>query len=278
MDGELIDRIYQASIMCDTWPDVLQEIADRLGAKGAHFLYRSPTAIDAVASPAIAQDLADFFAEGWGERSTHAAALIQEMAPAFRAESHYKTPEEIAAMPVHAEFLDPRGFIAGAGTVVQGAGDFVIQFAVEGFASHEAASKALIGLDGMRPDLARALALTSLRRSQSSVVVESLALAGVGAAIVSKQGSLRAANERFVARLGDRMIELAGKLRFTTRFLNERLSAALRQHGDGKGELCSIPITDPAGGKAFAIHLLPITGKARDFCDADGILLLISEG
>lgn len=277
MDSRLVDRIYQAAIVSDTWPDVLQEIADGLGAKGAHFLYRSPTVIDAVTSPAIARDVADFFAEGWAVASTHADALIAEMAPAFRAETDYHSAEEIAKMPVHAQFLDPRGFHAGAGTVVQGAGDYIIQFSVEGFPSHSAASQALTELNGLRPDLARALSLTSLHRSQSAVVVESLALAGVGAAIVNKEGALRAANNRFVERLGNHMIELGGRLRFTSGFLNERLSLALQRHIEGECELSSIPVADKAGGKPFALHLLPILGRAREFCDADGVLLLISE-
>jgi DNA-binding CsgD family transcriptional regulator len=280
VQAELIDRIYQAAVIPNSWPGLLQEIADAVGAIGGHMLFRSPTRIDAVASPVIERDLEDYFAQGWGQGpSEHTSALLAEMAPGFRAEVDYHTAEEIARMPVHADFLDPRGYIAGVATVVQGSGDFVIQFALEGFPSHEAALRAVPILDSIRPDLARALSLTSLRRSRAeAAVVESLALAGAAAAIVSRDGKLRSANDRFVARLGSRMMEIGGRLLITNRFFSEQLAAALAQHQESGRAIRSIPIAGEGDGRPFAIHLLPITGPARDLCDADGVLLLISEG
>lgn len=275
MQSGLIDRIYQAAVVLDTWPETLQEIADTVGAKGALFMVRSPEHVDGVVSPALQQDFADYFAAGWGA-SSHAADLLAEMPPAFRTETDYHTAEEIARMPVHAEFMDPRGLIAGVGTAIQGAADSIIQVTLEGFPSHEAARRALPLLDRLRPDLARAVSLTALHRQRSDVVVSGLALVGVAAALVGPDGRLRAANDLFVARMGNRMLEIGGRLRFTDRFLGDRLAAALARHSVRHDGVHSVAVRC-AENDAFAIHLVPVTGKARDYCGDDGILLIIAE-
>jgi DNA-binding CsgD family transcriptional regulator len=178
---------------------------------------------------------------------------------------------------VHSEFLDPRGYIAGAATVIQGAGNCLIHTAIEGFSSHAAATGAINFLDGLRPHLARAISLTALRTDRSRVVVDSLNMGGVAAAVIGKSGRLRSVNDLFVGQMGSRMIDGVLGLRFTDQHLTDQLRAALQKIGQGEGGVQSIAMRGGDGLQPFAIHLLPIIGAAREVCDSDGILMLISE-
>lgn len=273
----LIDRIYEASVLEDRWPVVLQAIADGVGAKGATIMMRSPQQVSGIASSCIVDDLNDYMVEGWGQGTDHAKPLFEEQWPGFRPECHYRSPAEIAAMPVHAEFLDPRGYIAGVGTVIQGTGDRLIHVAIEGFASHALAQRSVPSLDTLRPHLARSISLTALRAQSSQIVVDSLAAVGTAAAVVAGDGRLRSANALFLARMGNRMIEGRSGLRFTDAALAAQLSFALKRHHDARySGVQSVPVRDSDGELPFAIHLLPIIGAAQSLCNSDGVILMIS--
>lgn len=276
-DPDLIDRIYEAAVLPQRWPGVLQRVADAAGAMGAVVLMRSPAAVSMLPSPRLERFLADYLASGWADDPAHAAPLLADRFPGFRAETAYRTAEEIAALPVHREFLDPRGMIAGVGTLVQGAQDDAVQIAVEGFPAHAAAEGAVMGLDGIRAPLARALSLTArLALARAEATVSALELAGVGAAVVGADGALRAANDRFAARLGGQLDTARGRLRFAARPLQAQLAQALASLGMAHATR-SIPVPGQEEAPPFALHLLPLRGDARDVWDADGVLILLAE-
>ncbi|MBB4155248.1 DNA-binding CsgD family transcriptional regulator [Sphingomonas jinjuensis] len=275
-ESRLIDDIYEASVAVEQWPAVLQRIADGVGAVGATIVTRSPVGVEIVASPRLEDVVAAYLAEGWGADPEHAAPLIADQWPGFRAEVDYRTPAEIAALPVHAEFLDPRGLYAGTGTVIQGTRDHAVHLAVEGFADHGRSCAAIPFLDRLRPHLARAISLSALRPDRSQLVVDSLALAGVAAAVVSAGGRLRSVNDRFGARMGDRMVETLGGLRFADPFLAEQLRIAITGNAS-RGTVRTVPIHGEAPGDVFAIHILPIVGSVRALCGSDGVLLMIAD-
>jgi DNA-binding CsgD family transcriptional regulator len=180
-------------------------------------------------------------------------------------------------MPVHAEFLDPRGYIAGVGTVIQGTGDRLIHVAIEGFPSHMLAERAVSSLDTLRPHLARAISLTALRTESSQIIVDSLAAVGTAAAVIDGGGRLRSANALFLARMGNRMAEGRSGLRFVDPTLAAQLSFALKRHHDARySGVQSVPIRDSDEELPFAIHLLPIIGAAKQLCESDGVILMIS--
>lgn len=279
MDIRLIDGIYEAAVLPERWPEVLQSVAKAAGSVGGLFMAASPSGVDAIVSPALERDLADYVAEGWAVDPVRTAPLLEDQFPGFRAETDYRTLEEVEALPAHAEFLDRRGLIAGAATAIQGASDRSLFLAFEGFPTHDAAAAAVPFLDTLRPHLARAISLTALHRERTAIVVDSLALAGAAAAVIGGDGRLRAANDGFVERMGDRMIEGPLGLRFTDPFLQSQFTAALDQHRAERDSVQSLAVrSTDTNATPFAIHILPIRGKARELCDADGLLLLIADG
>uniref|UniRef100_UPI001C2D040B hypothetical protein n=1 Tax=Sphingomonas bacterium TaxID=1895847 RepID=UPI001C2D040B len=160
----LVERIYEAAVLPDRWPDVLEAITDAVGGFGATFVMQRAQGASIMATPRIERVVADYIAEGWAADPVYAAPLLADLYPGFRAESHYRSIEEIERLPVHVEFLAPRGLVAGIGTVLQGVNDDLVQLAIEGLPSHPAAEAAALWLDRLRAPLARSLSLTSRLR------------------------------------------------------------------------------------------------------------------
>ena len=276
--SELIDRIYEAAVLPDRWPSILHSVASRAGAGLATFLSLSPEGLQPIISGGNERLVADYFASGWGADTSRSDPVIAEQHPGFRVETDYRSVEEIEALPVHAEFLDPRGFVAGAGTAIQGARDRSLFLSIDGFPSHDHARVAVPFLDGLRPHLARAFSLTALHTQRTQLIVDSLASSGAAAAVVGDDGRLRARNDSFLERMGDRMFEGRAGLKFADPFLQQQFAAALTRHLASQGEVQSVPVRGWQDTAPFAIHLLPIKGAARELCGADGILLLIADG
>lgn len=277
VDPALIERIYEAGALPERWPDVLEAITDAVGGFGATFVAQSPDGVAITSTPRIERIVSDYIAEGWAADPEYAAPLHADLYPGFRAETHYRTIAEIEQLPVHVQFLAPRGLIAGVGTVLQGARDDMLQMAVEGLPSYPAAEAAALWLDQLRAPIARSFSLAArLRERQAATAVASLDLAGVAAALVSPDGRARAVNGRFAARLGDRMTDRPSGLRFADRFLQARFADALAALCVGAGTR-SIAVGATDVEPACVIHLLPLRRGARDVFGWDGVLLLLAE-
>jgi DNA-binding CsgD family transcriptional regulator len=278
MDSNLIEEIYEAAVLPDRWPPILQRVADQVDAMGACFIAQSPGGTSFVTSPGVERQLLDYISEGWADDPERTAPLFIDQYPGFRLEIDYRSAEEVSRLPAHAQFLDPRGMFAGAATAIQGTEDRSLFLAFEGFPTHQAAGTAVPMLDTLRPHFARAISLTALHTQRTQVVVDSLALAGAAAAVVGRDGRLRAANTPFVARMAERMVEGSLGLRFTDPFLQRQFAGALERHRAERGAVQSVAVRNNDGEPPFAIHLLPIKGAARELCESDGVLLLIADG
>lgn len=274
----LVDRVYEAAVDTTRWPDVLQEIADRVGAIGAMYLSRTPTDVDWVASPKLHSHIDDYVAEGWAPDTSRAGPLFVNLHPGFQTEEDLRSLDEIAELPVNAQFWIPRGFVTGAGTIIQGAVDEALQVTFEGFASHGTARAAVPFLDELRPHIGRALSLAArLQASRTLWMVETLELAGLPAAVIRADGALHAANARFEQRFGNLMIEHLSRLRFIDRATDARFAALLRS-STTTSAACSLPISGESGAEPLVIHFLPLAGFARSIFDTRGFLLIGAGG
>lgn len=277
IDLELVERIYEAAALPALWPGVLQTIADRVGAAGGVFFTNSRSGLSLVSAPKILWFVEAYIAQGWAVEQARGAPLIDEMRPGFHTDADFRSAEERAALPVYRDFLIPNGIDAGAATVFQGADDDAIVLSIEQFGSHDAAAAAIPFLNGLRPHLGRALSLSSrLGEAEAASTVAALQLAGVPAAVVSGDGRLRAVNDRFTQRMGDRMMESRLGLRFADRSLQMRFVEVLAARKLGLGGR-SIAVAATDDQRACAIHLLPLRRGARDVFGWDGVLMLLAE-
>lgn len=276
--NSLISAIYEAAILPEKWPEALQDIAAAAGAMGAALICRS---VDGSASITFSNGIRDageaYVEAGWLADPERTMALYLDQYPGFRAETDYRTAEELADMPVHREFLAPRGMAAGAATIFQGARDDILHITVEGFADHALSQNAKPFLDSLRPHLGRAISLTAqIRQQKDELFVATLEMAGAGAAIVSSEGRLRAANARFIEQLGAHMHEVHGRIRFLDEFLERQFRQALVTSMDPTTSVASIGMRK-AAGDAAVVHLVPILRGARERVNSDGVLLLTAQ-
>jgi len=278
VDSQLIDQIYEAAVATELWPSVLDAIGTAVGAWGGVFIGVSPTGAQWVASPGLHEHMVEYVAAGWAANPAHTMPLFVDPYPGFRAETAYRTIEEIEAEPVKAEFMIPRGLIAGAASVFQGSDQDALYLAIEGFQTHHEAEQSVARLDVLRPHIGRALSLSAkFRQRRDHALVTGLQLIGVGAAVIGRDSKLRAMNEAFEQRLGRLMIERSHKLVFTDRFLQDCLVLAL-VHDATQKDVSSVAVRSPLLVAPIVVHIIPLRNTARDIAESDGVAMIIANG
>ena len=273
----LLDRVYEAAVATELWPSVLEDIGTSVGGLGAVFIAIGSSEPRWTVSPRLADDMAAYASLGWIEDRSQTEPFFAELYPGFRAETAYRSVAEIEALAVKAEFLIPRGLIAGVASVFQGASDDALHLAVEGFKSHPLAEQAVPSLDLLRPHIGRALSLTAkIRASQTEALVKGLALNGAAAAVIGRDGRMRAANALFEGALGPLMFERRGVLLFTDKCLQVAVTQSIRGSGEDLPPVASIGVRMHEGAVPLVVHLLPLRGRARDVGESDGVLMLVA--
>lgn len=132
-------------------------------------------------------------------------------------------------------------------------------------------------LDALRPHVGRALSLSAkVRQARTDAVVMGLELTGVGAAVITPGGKLRAANHMFEQALGSLMIDQRGAVVFEDRFLQETVASVILQTVRGSHVAVSMGLQVGQEVAPLVVHLIPLKGRARDVCGSDGVLLLIA--
>ncbi|WP_308515707.1 helix-turn-helix transcriptional regulator [Sphingomonas flavescens] len=274
----IIDRIYEAAVVTERWPEVLEQIGKAVGARGGVFIAVTAAGPTWTCAPSLERHMSDYAAAGWAENTEHIGPLFADPHPGFRAETAYRTIEQIEALPVKREFMIPRGLIAGAASVFPGASNNALYMAVEGFDTHGAAEKAVSALDRLRPHIGRALSLTAqVNSARNKALVEGLQLSGVGAAIIGRDGRLKAYNSVFDNEVGSIVDNRPGASCFTDRFLQTAIAEILSGKRSA-GQVASIALRPTERWSRMVVHVIPLTGRAREVGDSDGVLLLVANG
>lgn len=267
----MIDDIYEAGALPAKWPETLDRLSRFTGATAGMMLAETLDGLHGYESQGLGVHRQDYIDEGWAQDTVRIDWLKADRYPGFRTDLDFVTQEELARIPLYAEFLIPRGLDAGAATLISGIDDDQILVSIEAFSDHDAARAALPVLDQLRPHLARAAMLSArLRQSQTQSSVAALELAGITAAMLGESGRVRAANDRFETFAGNYRGPKGGH----NIVLDRRITALLDRirAGEGGG---SVPIA--ASGDTAIAHLLPVRGAARDIFAGCIALLIITE-
>jgi DNA-binding CsgD family transcriptional regulator len=273
---QLIDMIYEAAVLPDRWADVLNHLSDRFGAKGGVLFTSSLDDVRWLGAGESEQTFADWVAQGWAAKNDRVPRLLKMNYPGFITDWDLYSAEEIAASPMYSEFLVPRGYIAAAGTAIQGATGDTLIFSVEGFPAEHQARQAFPFMDSIRPHLARAAMLSSqLHLERARAAVTALELVGAPAAFVGDQGTLLAANPRFQTLLGKDILDYRKSLRFPDSKVDGLYRAALHKvRADRTGR--SIPMSSSETRTRGILHVVPICGSARDIFTSGGAILVVA--
>lgn len=274
MKPELIDSIYEAAVLGELWPAVLEDIRRETNSVIGLLIARDAAAnVTSITNPGMEHIPAEYQSLDLFSRSLRMPKMLSMQCADFVADTDFMTPEERERDPGYTEFLFPRGWGHGTATVIT----FPDQSAY--FVNFERTLKAgrylpeeLQRLDMLRPHFGRALSLmqkTELRRAKDRV--DALNALGIAAAALDSAGRVLAVNGAMEAYVPSVIADRRARLAFADRQVDRLWEDILLA---GPRASVSLPIRR----EPFPVvaHLLPVRRQARDvFSLASRILVLM---
>jgi DNA-binding CsgD family transcriptional regulator len=273
-DG-LADRIYEASVLPEFWPDVLRDFAQVAEGLEAVLVAASGGTFKWIGSSARAEKIAyDHYTYiGGEERSRRLIALRRA---GFATDTDVFTDEEIRSLPLFADYLIPNGLGRGIATAIPVPnGDMIIVHSEGDHRDGPYGADVVQRLDNFRPHLARsALISARLAFERARTAVETLSGIGLAACAISKGGTVLVANGDFDAELSFWTTRGADRIALYDRRADRQLYDALGVIGTELG-VRSLPLIASSGGVPAVLHIVPIRRAAHDlFSQAAAILVL----
>lgn len=275
---DIIDRIYEASVIPELWPSALDLMADAADCQ-VGFLF----AVDGASEPqSIVNDRGQeaarrFFEDGWVTRNTQGARTLARDEPRFISDHDIYTEAEIENDPYYREFLRPNGLAWGCGTVISGPVPNRIMISIHRpYECGPLDPLRVARLTKLRPAIARAAFMAArLRLERAQTAVGTLELMGLPAAALSRRGNLQIANSLFDRLLPSIASDGPHRLRLISRDADRLFAEALGEpRASGLGR--TIPVPGREEGPPAILHLIPVAGMAHDiFGSGDWLLVAI---
>ena len=278
MQDDLIDRIYECSVVPEAWPAVLDDVAALAGSTGG-LLFSARKALNWTASDSVAEAFDAYVNDGWFGKCSRRVCLMSQEAPSFFVEYDFWSEEQLSADPVYRDFFRPRGLGWSAGTGLQlPTGDNIVFSVERAYDGGPIEPENVARLNGLRPHIARsALVSARLQLKRAEGATEALAALRLPALLLHANGDVAEASP-LVEGLGDHLVWGArGRLRLADKQADTMLAEALAALGSDAGErVRSFPIRDFTGDPELVAHVVPVRRSAHDvFGDSYALLLLI---
>ena len=280
-DFDLIDRIYEAGAMQETWPAILKSLSDRYGgAGGLLFAFGAQGAQNWLSSPDIQATLEKFLRDGWQEINKRPQRLAEMNYFGFVNDLDTFTFEEIEQDRVYKEFYSQHGLGWAAGTMIPvPSGDTLVFSFERAFKKGPFEDFELLELDAIRPHLARAALWSSrLDFKKALAMAEALEAAGLPAAVLRRGGRLYAANALFEKLMPAVVRDGRERLMLTNQAADAILQETLERLGVNRthGQSRSIALPGTESELPMVVHISPIRGAANDVFSQSIALAMIT--
>ncbi|TIV59094.1 helix-turn-helix transcriptional regulator [Mesorhizobium sp.] len=266
LDGSVLDAIFEAAVLPELWPAVLDRLASRVGAVGGVLFAVDNLKKGQWTASKRLFDVMERVAESFAERNTRPQRALSKGYAGFMADLDFLTPEEKEEDPLFAELLKPNGLAWACGSVIPVPNGDLLVFDFE--RATEAGSfdrPSLHLLDGYRPHLARAGVMASRlqveRAQNAAAVMQALGLPG---AVLGNSGQVLAMNPlmeqlepQIYARARDRLTLAHPRS-------NEILNMALAEIEADNAAVRSIAVPAVEGKSSLVGHIIPIRRQAHD--------------
>lgn len=283
MEEAIIDRIYEAAFVPETWDEVLGDIATASGSAAGSILVmpglQTPPRFRStgLTEGALRQHVVS---EEWRKSATAAACFSGVAAPAFTGFTYIRdllTPNAVARDSV-SRSLTSLGLDAQISTLVPLSAEEICTFTFERWKSDGRHSNAAIELlNGLRPHLARS-SLVALRLGLDSALnsVTIMEQLGMPAAVLS-HGRVLAANP-LLERLSSCFVPRSfGRLSLASPKADALLGSALASIALGERPITSsIPVQASERNEAMVVHVLPLRRSACDIFSGGDVLIAAS--
>lgn len=277
MQPDLVDRIYECSVVPELWPDVLDDIAALTDARGG-LLFSARRTLHWTASEAVRDVFDEYVRDGWFQHCHRRVCLMSQAQPIFIVEHDNWTSEQLDNMPIYRDFFRPRGLGWSAGTGLQiPTGDNIVISMERDFDRGPVRPEHVALLNSLRPHLARSAFVSArlqLKRAEgASDVMAQLRLPAV---LIDDRGVVIEANE-MVDALGIVTGSAGNRVALTDSQANGMLAqllAAVATVPDAPAN--SFPVRDSSGRASVVAHLVPIRRSAHDIFGLGHALLLFT--
>lgn len=276
--SDLIDRIYECSVVPELWPTVLDELAGLIDARGG-LLFSAHKALCWTASGTVRDVFDEYVNDGWFTRCSRRVCLMSQSQPSFFVEQDFWSEDQMQADPIYRDFFRPHGLGWSAGTGLRVPSGDNIVFSIErAFERGPIEAEHVERLNSLRPHLARSALVSSrlgLQRAQGAT--ETLTALGLPALLLDETGRVIESNALMEA-LPDRVGPGANdRLVLSDRQALARVTEALSTIGDATGlGPCTVPLRDELGRATMILHLMPVRRSAHDIFGQGYALLMIT--
>jgi len=278
MSGDLIDRIYECSVVPELWPEVLDELALLTDSRGG-LLFSAHKALSWTASETVRDVFDEYVRDGWFTRCSRRICLMNESQPSFFVEQDFWTEEQLGADPIYRDFFRPHGLGWSAGTGLRiPTGDNIVFSIERAFERGPIESEHIERLNAVRPHLARSALVSSrlgLKRAQGAA--EALTALGLPAVLLDQTGRVVEANEQAAAMTDCIQFAAGNRLILTDKRASEKLADALSgMEVEPEAPSWTFPLRNELGAPKLVLHIMPIRRSAQDIFGQSYALLVMT--
>ncbi len=278
MNSVSLDHIYECAFINEGWPKVLDKLANQTGAIGGGIFMLNGDSENWTASSGLADTMAAFVKGGILHKMGRPARVDTAGQHSFVTEQDIFKPEELDEHPLYRDFLRPRGLGWSARTSVRlPTNDSIILTMERAQAMGPIPSETLIGINALRPHLARAALISArMRLENAKTATQTLAMLGLPALVLNQDGCVLAAND-LIQKLKDTLVYraqdyVALKDTRADQFLTQAIKNAARNEF---AVPYSFSVCNAAGVASMVAHVIPVRGLSRDvFLRCAAVLIL----
>jgi DNA-binding CsgD family transcriptional regulator len=282
--GTLTDQIYEAGLVPELWPAVLDNLAAISGsASGSILVFDNPDLPPRYKTTELTEtSLRTFVTTDQWRQSKRIPFSFPDILTGRYARFFYvhdlMDPEQIREDSVETN-LQHLALGEQISTVIPMPTQEVVSFTFErrvGEGRHEATAIAL--LDQIRPHAARAGMISArLGLERARATVSTLAALGIPAAVLTRTGKVRAANE-LMETVSDTVLPIAfGGLAIASALANKLFQEAITHALVSSDELVrSIPVPARDDQPPLVVHVLPLFRTAREMLFGADILVAVT--
>lgn len=276
LQSDIIGKIYEAAVFPDKWRSVIADIGRHCALWGGAITWETANNRTWIATPNFQELLEEFVAEGWAANNTRLEKANREGQFSFAHDAEFFTPQERDKMPIYRDFLYPRGFGYGVGTLIGGPGSVSVSVCFEAeFVHGPIRPEAMSFLDGLRPHIARSLVLTAdLELQKADLMVIGLNAIGSPAAVVQSNGLVLSSNRLFENLKGRVSIHARDRIFLNEAHANRLLYEALANIRDSQIKSIPLPAIDDV--QACIVHVIPLCNDALDFASKGVAIILVA--
>lgn len=278
-ENALIDGIYEAAIVPESWPAVLRDTARIASCREALLGTVLHDDVRLLASsPEFCENYEEVLRRIPFAVNERAQRLLAHGRHGFITDEDVFTRDELAREPIYQEHLIPSGYGSGVATVISApTGDTTIVHCERTFAEGIVDGQAIAALDRLRPHFARAGLLgRRLAMERARAAAQALEMMGLPAAVLGLRGHALDANALFQDLIPSVFLDRSARLALAYAPADDMLATVIAgfSRTDLPQPVRSVPIPSHRGASPMVVHVAPVCGRARDiFSFASAIIV-----